>query len=210
MNEIFHICKEDPILKSALSYLIVNNMGNINPYHSFEHAANVFLSCVEAAEYHSIPEKEKLNLLVAAIFHDFNHSAGKMPDNVNIENALLGVQEWMKDRDDGLIDYEQIKSLIEITEFPYVIESNSLNLPQQILRDADMGSIFTDNWFQTIMLGLSGEIKIGLEAFIEQQKNFMSNMKPNTPWFLKTRMPMLQEKLDDLNLYAEFIYEIQE
>ena len=154
MNQIFKICKDEPILKSALSYLIANNMGNTNPYHSFEHIANVFLNCVEAVEYHSIPEKEKINLLVAALFHDFNHSGGKYADNVNIENSLLGVQAWIKDRNDGDLEYEQIKSLIEITEFPYKVESNTLNLTQQILRDADMGSVFTDNWFQTIMLGL--------------------------------------------------------
>lgn len=207
MNEVFKICKENPVLKSALSYVILNNTGNTNPYHSFEHLSNVFLYCKEGAEYHELPEKETLHLLLAALFHDFNHSGGELKDNANIANAKMGVSEWYKNSDVAL-DVEYINSLIDITEFPYTIQSNALNLPQQILRDADMGSIFTDNWFQTIMLGLSAETKTGLEAFLEQQKNFMSNLKGNTPWFQKTKLPMLQEKLEDLNLYAEFIYTV--
>lgn len=208
MNQLFHICKDDPILKSAVSYIIANNTGNTNPYHSFEHGANVFLHCVEAIEYHELPEKEAKNLLIAALFHDFNHSAGEMTDDVNISNAKMGVEEWAKEETDGIIDVDLIYSMIDATQFPYQVDSNALNLPQQILRDADMGSIFTDNWFQTIMLGLSGEAGTGFEAFIEQQKNFMTNMKANTEWFRKTKMPMLQEKLDDLNMYAEFIYKV--
>jgi len=206
MNKLFHICKEDSALKSAVSYIIAHNTGNTNPYHSFEHAANVFLHCVEGIEYHDVPEKEATNLLLSALFHDFNHSGGEFKDDTNISNAKMGVEEWAKDENDNRIDVDMINSFIEITEFPYKVESNSLNLPQQILRDSDMGSIFTDNWFQTIMLGLSEETGVGYEAFIEQQKNFMENMKPNTAWFQKTKMPLLQEKIDDLNMYAQFIY----
>lgn len=206
MNKIFEICKDIPVLKSALSYIINNNTGNVNPYHSFEHISNVFLFSLEGSEYHSVPEKEKINLLIAALFHDFNHSGGKFKDNINIDNAKLGVEAWAKENDDSIIDLEQIFSLINITEFPYTVDSNSLNLQQQILRDSDMGSVFTDNWFQTIMLGLSSEANIEYKDFLEQQKNFMSNMKANSPWFHETKIPLLQSKLDDLNTFMEYAF----
>lgn len=205
MNEVFKICQSDQVLKSALAYLIQNNTGNSNPYHCFEHSINVFLNCVEAAEYHELPEKERLNLLIAALFHDINHSAGKFKDSINIQNAKMAVQEWSDKQTDPRIDLEQIYSFIDITEFPYQTDANSLNLMQQILRDADMGSIFTSNWFQTIMLGLSSEAKTDLNTFVEQQKNFMKNLKPNTEWFKEKKMPLLEEKLADLDLYAEYI-----
>lgn len=205
MNEIFEICKEDATLKSALSYVIMNNNGNVNPYHNFEHTTNVFLYCYEGSEYHSVPKKERLNLLISALFHDFNHSGGKMKDSININNAKLGVESWSKEHSDSNIDLEQIYALIEITEFPYNVSSNSLNLQQQILRDSDMGSIFTDNWFQTIMLGLSSESNTELTDFIDQQLNFMSNMKANTLWFKETKIDKIQDKIEQLNIFKEFI-----
>lgn len=204
INNIFNICKDNLVLKSALSYVIKNNTGNSNPYHNFEHISNVFLFCKEGAEYHNLPESETLDLLVAALFHDFNHSGGKFDDDTNIYNAKMALDAWYNESDTS-VNIDNIKSYIDITRFPYNVESSMLNLPQQILRDADMGSIFTDNWFQTIMLGLSSEINQDISDFLEAQINFMKNMKPNSEWFKNEKFNLLKNKIEDLMLYAEFI-----
>jgi len=77
---------------------------------------------------------DKVNLGIAAIFHDFNHSGGKLKDNDNIMLALKGLKEYLHEED--MMDrYEEIASIIEATEFPH--KDIDLDILQMIIRDAD-------------------------------------------------------------------------
>ena len=46
---------------------------------------------------------------------------------------------------------------------------------------------------------------IGQYECLNQQKSFMTNLKPSTEWFKNTKMEDLSEKIKELELYAEFI-----
>lgn len=84
--------KLDKIFDIAKKYLLENNISN-NPYHNNEHIINVFNNCIFLFDMYKDQYKltiyDKLNLGMAALFHDFGHSGGKLTDKENIQIALL-------------------------------------------------------------------------------------------------------------------------
>ena len=47
-----------------------------NPYHNFRHMSHVLWLCYKACQYysHELPPRQMRALLIAALFHDFDHT----------------------------------------------------------------------------------------------------------------------------------------
>ena len=127
----------DKIFPHAYIWMCQHNKSDSNPYHNNKHALFVFTNAMNIFDVYrkeyGLKSTDKINLGLATIFHDFNHSGGKLKDDSNIQLALEGLHEYLQ-QEDMLDKYEDIKSILESTEFPH--KDMELNILQKIIRDA--------------------------------------------------------------------------
>jgi len=140
-------------------FQIVFNLGqnNGNPYHNFRHSSHVFYMCYQACLFYGtmLSPRQMRNLLIAALFHDFNHTGKAGDDWVNIKQAIAGLFLHLETVD---IPYsEEIAELISATKFPPEQRPEDLSLSAQILRDADMSQALSAVWIQQTVFGLAEE-----------------------------------------------------
>jgi hypothetical protein len=120
------------------------------------------------------------NLLIAALFHDFDHSGKAGNDDLNIEISIRGLKKHIAPEDAEY--FEEICDIIRPTEYPYKVSSESLSLSQQIMRDADMSQAFSTAWIQQVIFGLAKEWSMAPIKVLEIQEPFLSGIKFSTVW----------------------------
>ena len=124
-----------------------------HPYHNFRHMLHVMWLCYQACCFYHVDlhvdmtHRRMRNLLIAALFHDVDHSGLKGEDDLNIERAIRFFQKHIlpEDRPYG----RSIIELIRATQYPYVIPSVVLSLEGLIIRDADMAQVFSAAWMMS-------------------------------------------------------------
>jgi hypothetical protein len=209
-NEFMNITdgEIDNIFYQAKTYILENNLVE-NDYHNNEHMINVFDNAMilfnhYKDEYKLIPY-HKIVLGLAALFHDFNHSGGKLKDSENIELALVALKEFLVTRINFsrvTINkselYDDIENIIIATEFPHL--DIDLDILQKIIRDADtMGGII-DGW-KSVVANLASEYNKTLEEFIPTQIKFLDTVKFNTDYcngLLKDNKEKIIEELNKM------------
>jgi hypothetical protein len=79
--------------------LFYNSTNLKNPYHNFRHTLHVLWLCQKACRYYQkkLTPRQMRNLLIAALFHDFDHPGhphpGEQdPDRINIRIAIAGLR----------------------------------------------------------------------------------------------------------------------
>jgi len=197
----------DNILYNAKVYILENNLVE-NDYHNNEHMVNVFNNAMILFNHYKdeceLTPYNKLCLGLAALFHDFNHSGGKLKDSENIELALVSLKEFL----DTITEftkftnksdlYSQIENIIIATEFPHL--DIDLDILQKIIRDADtMGGII-DGW-KSVVANLASEYNKSLEEFIPTQIKFLDTVKFNTDYcneLLKNNKEKIIEELNKM------------
>jgi HD superfamily phosphodiesterase len=155
----------------------------LNPYHNNEHQLQVAYHAVNAYMHdvkEAVVQKDIDTLVVAALFHDFDHSGGKLKDEENIQRALQFVQgsAFKAIAVKQQVEVEQVVELIRVTEFSGgVFPNEPQNLMAKALRDADLCSIFSAEGRMLIKYGLFEEInKKPIEAAtLEEINNFALN-----------------------------------
>lgn len=181
------------------AYIVQNNRGNINPYHSNAHLFHVYRTCMilfdEYKDEYNLSEKDRLELGIAALFHDYNHSGGKLKDDANIELAIEGLNLFLDNNSDIEIDRQNIIDIIRATEFPH--KEMDLNFLQKIIRDADMSGGISKYWL-SVVIDLASELNMDLQTFIPIQIKFLDTVEFNTffcqeLWRLKK--DMIKKKL---------------
>jgi hypothetical protein len=193
-------------LESAYSYVLRNNLGNNLPYHNFGHIENVTLFAYMGCIHESISGEITRNILLAALFHDFNHSGGKLKDIENITLAKAGLNDYLIESNDTETKLEFVNYLIDITEFPYTIETSKLTIHQKILRDADIiQSFFLNNYMQDVVLGLAKEMNKTPEETVDGQLNFISNLSFGTEYANKLYNERKLDILSNLILIQRFL-----
>src|SRR5207237_4713018 len=95
--------------------------------------SHVLWLCYKACQYysHELPPRQMRTLLIAALFHDFDHTGrphrgDQDPDGINIEIAISGLRRYLASYDRALMP--EIEALIEATHFPYKVDSQKLDL----------------------------------------------------------------------------------
>lgn len=128
---------------------------NFNKYHNTLHELqHVYWAWSCYMNESSSGQKEgpsAQELVMASLFHDHNHSGGRLPDSLNIERATDFLQrEW------GV--KEPVVKLVQVTQFDgkkFPIDPE--NLAERCMRDADLCSIYTQEG-QRLLLGLFEEM----------------------------------------------------
>lgn len=186
------------IFELAKTYISENNLVE-NDYHNTEHMINVFNNSMLLFNHY---EKEyqlepyhKLVLGLAALFHDFNHSGGKLVDKENIKLALVALEEFLNEMCKSDL-YDDIKSIIIATEFPHL--DMDLDILQKIIRDADtMGGII-EGW-QSVVSNLASEYNKTLVEFIPSQIKFLDVVKFNTDYCNQLLQSNKEKIIEELN-----------
>ncbi len=186
------ILKSRPVYKKAFKWIVENSKSNTLPYHNITHLISVFESCYDASEHYNFEdifsdESAEIELCLAALFHDVNHSGGVLTDDKNIEVAIKSFEDFYKvlsKEEQSLFSKQEVIDTIKPTEYPYQItDSSKLNLKQRILRDADLTSAFSGDWFQSVVYGLKEEMRVPtLQERIDQQVKFILALEPCTEW----------------------------
>jgi hypothetical protein len=185
MVEPILIIEQEPVLRKAFKHITEQNSSNRGPYHHLNHMMRVMGYANLGAQYHKITGRKRLNLLVACIFHDYNHSLGLYADSYNVAYAIKGVKSWYKFNEDiqSEIDIDEVVEIISATEYPYVIPSEELTLSQMIIRDSDLMTILDPDWINCNILGLMTEMKKpDLKEFVQGTIEFHKNAKMNSEW----------------------------
>lgn len=194
------------IFELAKNYILENNLVE-NDYHNNEHMINVFNNSMMLFEHYKdeydLITYHKLVLGLAALFHDFNHSGGKLTDKENIELALVALKEFLVTQVNfarvtiSKSDlYDDIENIIIATEFPHL--DIELDILQKIIRDADtMGGII-EGW-QSVVNNLSSEYNKSLEEFIPTQIKFLDVVKFNTDYCNQLLKDNKEKIIEELN-----------
>ncbi len=184
------LCNEDKLYEGNLvSYarIIFLHAQNLNhPYHNFRHMFHVLWLCHEACRYYRevvqqpISRRAARNLLIAALFHDFNHSGLMGDDDLNVERALRGLRKHILEMDKPSLG--DIESAIRGTQYPYVVQPQDLDLCGLILRDADVSQAFSVAWLQQVIFGLAAEWNMKPIEVLKLQEPFHRKLVFQTDW----------------------------
>jgi hypothetical protein len=179
MKEALDIIERHKIVQKAFRYIFENNPSNYLPYHDLNHAMTVLKYCDYLAEKEEVYFDKRIPLYLGALFHDFNHSGGKLSEPENIENAKAGFNEFAMQENLSANIMVLVNGIIEATEYPY-----NVNLPhskctklQKIIRDADMMQQYECNWVSQSTLGLAKEAGQDPKKFIPYQRRFLEELK---------------------------------
>lgn len=168
-------------LKTYFRAVILEAENLLKPYHNGRHMLHVMWQCYKACVFYgTFSPREVRNLLIAALFHDFNHAGKAGPDSVNIENAISALAEYITIED--FDELSNIQEIIRATEFPYKASSDELDLAKQIIRDADLSQVLDPVWLQQVILGLAAEWGKTPREVLKMQRSFLEGLRFGTSW----------------------------
>lgn len=200
--------KKHELFSIAFKYIILKNKGAYNPYHNIFHLLDVFTKCMEISLlYNELNENDILELGIAALFHDFNHSGGKLKDFENIELSISGFNDFYikNEKEFKKLNKNNIEELIKITEYPH--KRNPNNLKEMIIIDSDMIQCYNKNWFLNIITGfLMKEVGLNLKDSINTQIKYVENVRYYTLYANELHNKNKNNLLENLN-YFKNIYE---
>jgi hypothetical protein len=162
---------------------VVHNATNLNhPYHNFRHMMHVTWLSYDACAYYqnTLNPREMRNLLIAAMFHDFDHRGVPGDDSLNIDLAVKSVEKYIIAQDQPFL--QDIQNIIQNTQFPYTGSSEHLSLCSQIIRDADISQSLDPAWLQQVIFGLAAEWKRSPIDVLQGQVKFTESINFCTAW----------------------------
>lgn len=145
-------------------------------YHNAHHCHTVAVNTILAADYYKLADLDKLELIIAAIFHDWNHSGGELSETENIEQAIIGYNTSVNIFRIKNLNHHNIIKLIRATQYP---RYPAFELKEQIIQDADL------------LQYLHNDRLTWIEAYNNEQHenktpenvaDFIASQKFNTQW----------------------------
>lgn len=180
---------------------------NVNhPYHNWRHMMHVTTMAYFACQHHNneLRRLQIREILIAAMFHDADHSGLLGQDDLNIERAVRVFKAHMLPEDQP--HQNNIVSLMQDTEFPYKVSSDGLLLNARILRDADMAQVFSLAWMQQVIFGFASEWRKAPLDVLRLQIPFLDNITFSTEWG-QTTYPkkVVEEKIEEVKQLLELL-----
>jgi len=165
-----------------------------HPYHNLRHMLHVAWLCHDAIGFYrvtpsSLTLRGARNLLIAALFHDFDHSGQFGNDDLNIERAVRGFRAHIAPDDERYAD--SIARIIRASEFPHKrVEPEDVqeDLAIDILRDADVSQALSVARLQQVIVGLASEWGKSPLEVLKAQKGFHQGLRFRTGW-ASTKFP---------------------
>ena len=186
---------------------IFNHAQNLtNPYHNFRHMFHTLWLCYRACVFYKdeITPRQMRNLLIAAMFHDFDHSGMMGNDDLNIERSIRGLEKYLAQQDKSY--FSDICGIIQATEFPHKSPSQSLPLLAQIIRDANLAQGFSEAWIQQVIFGLAKEWGKKPIEILASQCPFLSHLDFVTEWARQTFPPeVVKGKISEAKAILELL-----
>lgn len=103
------------------------------PYHSAQHLISTAVRAYAGGFLEGLTRRERAVLVVAALWHDFDHTGGPSPDRINIERAVAGYVAGAFPGDQKFVD--AVVRAIRATEDGGPGPTNAL---ERVLCDADL------------------------------------------------------------------------
>lgn len=176
-----------------------------NDYHNLTHTLYVTWNCVKACEYYVSRElmtpRQGRNLVIAAIFHDWNHTGHKAKDSEQIARAIEALRKHILPEDRPYLD--EICQIIWATEYPPKPIA-FMSLSQKIIREADTSQALSPTWMQQV-LGLASENGIDRIELLNRQKAFLESLVFETAWGRDELMPLLPDRIIDVEILRDDI-----
>jgi hypothetical protein len=165
---------------------------------------HVLWLCHQACRYYQnrLTPRQMRNLLIAALFHDFDHPGHPHPnegdpDRINIPIAIAGLRRYVMPADRAFLP--QVEALIEATHYPYKIGSDKLDLLGQIIRDADLAQALSPAWIQQVVFGLAQEWEVSPLEVLKGQGLFLAGLSFSTCWAQQLfPQELIQAKIDEV------------
>jgi putative nucleotidyltransferase with HDIG domain len=179
-------------LKIHVIELLTHKLNKQYSYHSMEHTLYVYEAAYKIADFEKVNDKDKEILLAAVLLHDI----GYIENHINHELASCQIAEAiLTDFEFSEIEISKIKSLIMSTKVPQMPK----NLMEQIICDADLDYLGTDNFIKygnelCKELEYQGIIANQIQ-WNELQVKFLSAHEYHTSYSKKYRNPKKQENL---------------
>lgn len=182
----------------------------LNPYHNLHHE----LGCVYWAHACAVNSGKLVTsatdmnaLLVAALFHDHNHSGGRRPDRTNVEHAM----SFVRNRLYGIVSEttrDEVEAIIRCTEFTNgIFPVYPRTGAQGCMRDADLMTIYSFEG-RELLIGLGQEMGYTFtndhDKFIENNRTFLTGAHMHTDFgkymqatFLEDCLLMLADQVEN-------------
>ena len=173
---------------------------------------SVMILVHEACEYHEIDKVTTRLLLIAALFHDYDHTGIMGDDSVNIKRAIKSLTLYIAEKDYKY--FHEIQSYIRATEFPHQEMAHvDENLPLFIMRDADTAYTLNERWIQSV-IGIGIEMGLGIadmpalqEKMLRMQEPFMTKVvKFSTEWAKEKYKEILEQRLTEVRDMISVLY----
>lgn len=170
-TEVVHkYISSNPNLKAFYQYYLGNCLSLSVPYHNMRHTLGMIYHIIRMYEKSKtdistdvhITDDDLYILITSALFHDYNHSAGRFSDQVNVRNAKDGLECCLRnilpasDLRDRII--LSCKKNIDATQYPYIIPDDELDIQQRILREIDILVCLYDDFITQSLMGLAAEM----------------------------------------------------
>ena len=176
-----------------------------NGFHGHAHMMHVICEVYDAIKVIKIGQYYARALMIAAMFHDYGHTGdGTQPDSINIQKAIKGIKRHIHPADKKYI--KDILILIRSTEWM----GSSVNTLFEkhfvidILRDADMSFMFTYDWMQYIIFGLSTEKNVSPREILQMQRSFLENhVKFYSSWGKEKFGSRIPARIEEMKLLEE-------
>lgn len=205
-------------------YIARSNPAKVNGYHDTVHMFEVAklawkIWSVEVGEQSRANDHYDLTLkalMIACLWHDYDHSAGYLPDVENIKVALTSLDHWralpeyIEVAEEIFKDLQawRVGELIRVTEFPFVHEP--MYMAEKIIRDADLLYSFADAT-GPILNGLYTELanagkfppEVTFQRMIEGQAKFHDEVQLFTHTGLAIHRELKQAVIKEQTKYGQ-------
>lgn len=186
LYKVYSVILSNDNLKKFYNWYINHCISLTLPYHNISHTLgvmfhliNMYESLVNSDSGIELGDKDLYLLLTSGLFHDYNHSGGRFSDDINIQNAKLGLRNCLytilginEQSNEIITDCE---SLIDATQYPYIIPDEELSVQQRMIREADILVFLFDDYYTHNIFGLMEETKSekNHKMFLAKQIQFL-------------------------------------
>ena len=157
------------IPEQVIMKLTAGNPAASLPYHNNEHNFMLAVNAHSIGEQLGMEDDLLKHLLVAGMFHDYNHTGTTLPDSVNIQKALHFLHQNSQVFIEAGLSVPLLQVLIQATENP---PAENYTLPEQVMRDADLLG-WCDQDTEELMQGLAEEF--GSPVTEQSTRDFLQN-----------------------------------